>query len=79
MSWQQTGKSCSFQTTFALELGFPREDVFDSINNVGIKTQIQQNFLKVKIYFQTLDVLETVQTEKYTVSFKAAWKKVRKK
>ncbi len=46
--------------------------MFDSINNVGIKTQIQQNFLKVKIYFQTLDVLETVQAEKYTVSSKAA-------
>ncbi len=56
------------QTDFALEMGFDPKDVFDVEDNALFRAQIQENYLRLRIFFKTLDVTESVQTAKYTVS-----------
>ena len=58
----------NFQQDLALALDFDEEDVYDSLYNAKIRSEIQGNYLKVDVYFQTLNVRQIVQAKKYTVS-----------
>ncbi len=51
-------------------MGFDPKDVFDVEDNALFRAQIQENYLRLRIFFKTLDVTESVQTAKYTVSLK---------
>ncbi len=51
-----------------MDLGYDRIKVFDAFYNEKLKAEIQHNYLKVNIYFQTLNVREIEQTPKYSVS-----------
>ena len=51
-------------------MGFDPKDVFDVEDNALFRAQIQENYLRLRIFFKTLDVTESVQTAKYTVSVK---------
>ncbi len=46
-------------------MGFEAKDVFDSLYNTKLKQEIQQNYLKADVYFQTLNVREIVQSKKF--------------
>ena len=54
------------QKTLALESGFDSEDV-NSDQTTILRQEIQQNYLKVEAYFQTLNVREITEIKKYTV------------
>ncbi len=54
------------QTDLALELGFDEDEVYDTGTNEVFKDRIQQNYLKVDVYFQTLNVREVKQSKKYS-------------
>ncbi len=51
-------------------MGFDPKDVFDVEDNALFRAQIQENYLRLRIFFKTLDVTESVQTAKYTVRLK---------
>ena len=56
------------QKTLALESGFDSEDVnSDYTQTTILRQEIQQNYLKVEAYFQTLNVREITEIKKYTV------------
>ena len=56
------------QKTLALESGFDSEDVnSDNTQTTFLRQEIQQNYLKVEAYFQTLNVREITEIKKYTV------------
>ncbi len=56
------------QKTLALESGFDSEDVnSDNTQTTILRQEIQQNYLKVEAYFQTLNVREITEIKKYTV------------
>ena len=49
-------------------MDFEKWQVYDSLYNNKIRTEIQGNYLKIDVYFQTLNVRQIVQEKKYTVS-----------
>ncbi len=61
--------SAELQSTLALENDFDESEVFgDSTIAQYLRSEIQQNYLKVEVYFQTLNVREIREMKKYTVS-----------
>ncbi len=63
----------TFKTDFALALDFDPEEVFDTYYNAKLKSEIQGNYMKIDVYFQTLNVREIVQKKKYSAdTFTAA-------
>lgn len=50
----------------ARELGFPEYDIYNLGNY--LRDSFQRNYVKVSVYFQTLNVREVVEFKKYTVS-----------
>lgn len=51
----------------ANELEFPPEFIQDEEYSVILREEIQDNYLKAEVYFQSLNVKRVVQKEKFTV------------
>jgi len=64
--WQASIKP-HFKSDLALSMGYDVADLQQDVIRDLIKAEIQEDFLKVDVYFETLNVRRIVETKKYTV------------